>query len=84
MDFSQSEPDLFEIENTLVNENLPISFFQEIETNLCDSLLHSEDLENDQTDGPLEFIQGIVDKIKKEFEGFVEDGDKKEFRSNFK
>ena len=79
MDFSQGEPDLFKIENTLVNKNLPISLFQEIEADLCDKLLYNDSLQNDQTDGLLEFIQGIVEKIKEEFEGFVEDGDKKTF-----
>ena len=82
MEFSQSEPDLFEIEtnnNVLTAENLPIYLFQEIEADLCDKLLHSSDPENDQTDGPLEFIQTIVDKIKEESEGLVQDEDRKTF-----
>ena len=44
MEFSQSEPDLFEIEtnnNVLTAENLPIYLFQEIEADLCNKLLHS-------------------------------------------
>ena len=80
MEFSQSEPDLFEIEtnnNVLTAENLPIYLFQEIKADLCDKLLHSGDSNNDQTDGPLEFIQTIVDKIKEEFEGVVQDEDRK-------
>ena len=75
MEFSQGEPDLFEIEsnnNILKAENLPIYLFQEIEADLCDKLLHDDEPENDQTDGPLEFIEIIVNKIKKEFEGFVQ------------
>ena len=82
MEFSQSEPDLFEIEtnnNVLTAENLPIYLFQEIEADLCDKLLHSSDPENDQTDGPLEFIQTIVDKIKEESEGLVQDEDRETF-----
>ena len=82
MEFSQSEPDLFEIEtnnNVLTAENLPIYLFQEIEADLCDKLLHSSSPENDQTDGPLEFIQTIVDKVKEEFEGVVQDEDRKTF-----
>ena len=82
MEFSQSEPDLFEIEtnsNVLTAENLPIYLFQEIETDLCDKLLHSSSPENDQIDGPLEFIQTIVDKVKEEFEGLVQDEDRKTF-----
>ena len=82
MEFSKSEPDLFEIEtnnNVLTAENLPIYLFQEIEADLCDKLLHSSDPENDQTDGPLEFIQTIVDKIKEESEGLVQDEDRETF-----
>ena len=82
MEFSQSEPDLFEIEtnnNALTAENLSIYLFQEIEAELCDKLLHSGNSDNDQTDGLLEFIQTIVDKIKEEFEGVVQDEDRKTF-----
>ena len=82
MEFSQSEPDLFEIEtnnNVLTAENLPIYLFQEIEADLCDKLLHSSSPENDQTDGAIDFIQGIVDKVKEEFEGLVQDEDRKTF-----
>ena len=82
MEFSQGEPDLFEIEtnnNVLTAENLPIYLFQEIEADLCDNLLHSSSPENDQTDGAIDFIQGIVDKVKEEFEGLVQDEDRKIF-----
>ena len=82
MEFSQSEPDLFETEsnnNVLTAENLPIYLFQEIEADLCDKLLHSSSPENDQTDGAIDFIQGIVDKVKEEFEGLVQDEDRKTF-----
>ena len=41
--------------------------FPRIEADLCDKLLHSSSPKNDQTDGPLEFIQTIVDKVKEEF-----------------
>ena len=82
MEFSQGEPDLCEIEtnnNVLTAENLPIYLFQEIEADLCDKLLHSSSPENDQTDGAIDFIQGIVDKVKEEFEGLVQDEDRKTF-----
>ena len=72
----------FEIEtnnNVLTAQNLPIYLFQEIETDLCDNLLHSSSPENDQTDGAIDFIQGIVDKVKEEFEGLVQDEDRKTF-----
>ena len=61
------------------NEKLPISLFQEIEADLCDRLMHSNDSEDDQTDGPLEFIQDIVENVKSEFDSFIEKGDRKIF-----
>ena len=82
MEFSQGELDLFEIEtnkNVLAAENLPIYLFEEIEADLRDNLLHSNSPKNDQTDGAIDFIQGIVDKVKKEFEGLVQDEDRKTF-----
>ena len=82
MEFSQGELDLFEIEannNVLTAENVPIYLFQEIEADQCDNLLHSSSPKNDQTDGAIDFIQGIVDKVKEEFEGLVQDEDRKTF-----
>ena len=61
------------------NEKLPISLFQEIEADLCDRLLHSNESENDQTDGPLDFIENIVENVKSEFDSFIEREDKKIF-----
>ena len=81
-EFSQSKPDLFKIEtnnNVLAAENLPIYLFQEIEAELCDKLLHSSSPKNDQTDGTIDFIKGIVDKVKEEFEGLVQDEDRTTF-----
>ena len=82
MEFSNSKPDLFKIEtnnNVLMAENLPIYLFQEIEAELCDKLLLSSSPKNDQTDGPLEFIQTIVDKVKEEFKRVVQDEERKTF-----
>ena len=82
MEFSQGEADLFKIEsnnNILTAQNLPIYLFQEIEAGLCDKLLYGDEPENDQTDDPLEFIKTIMNKIKEEFEGFVQDEDRKTF-----
>ena len=74
---------LFEIEIYTFGENnnekLPISLFQEIEADLCDRLLHSNESENDQTDGPLDFIENIVENVKSEFDSFIEREDKKIF-----
>ena len=39
----------------------------------------SNDSEDDQTNGPLEFIQNIVETVKSEFENFVEGRDRKTF-----
>ena len=41
--------------------------------------MHGSSPEEDQTDGALEFIQNIVDNVSSEFEGFLEDGNKKNF-----
>ena len=72
--------DLFEIETIdKNNKKLPISLFQEKEADLCDRLMHSNDSEDDQTDGPLEFIQNIVENIKSKFDNFIEEGDRKTF-----
>ena len=76
---------IFEIEmeqNENKNENLPIELFQELETELLDSLLHKEnknDLSDDETDGSIDFIRQIVDNVREEFDGVVEKGDRKTF-----
>ena len=75
--------DLFELEilNNNEIEQVPISLLHEIEADLCDKLLHTDgdNLENDQTDGAIEFIQNIVENVKSEFEGLLEDENKKNF-----
>ena len=76
---------MFEIEldqNENKNEKLPTELFQELETELLDSLLHKEnnnDLSDDETDGPIDFIRQIVDNVREEFDGVVEKGDRKTF-----
>ena len=77
---TENEKDLFEIEfyDGDIKNELPISLFEEIEAELCDRLLHSSSLEeDDQTDGAIEFIKNTVDKVKEDFEGLIEDGNKK-------
>ena len=75
--------DLFELEilNNNEIEPVPISLLQEIEADLCDKLLHTDgdNHENDQTDGAIEFIQNIVENVKSEFEGLLENESKKNF-----
>ena len=79
----ENQDDLFEIETDTFNinkgEQLPISLFQETEAELCDRLMHGYESspEDHQTDGPLEFIQNIVDNVRTESEDFIEDEDKK-------
>ena len=74
---------MFEIElNENKNKKLPIELFQELETELLDSLLHKEnsnDLSDNETDGPIDFIRQIVDNVREEFDGVVEEGDRKTF-----
>ena len=76
--------DLFEVEIDKFNGNesqkLPISLFQEIEADMCDRLMHGRSSpEDDQTDGPLEFIQNIVENVRSEFDNFIEDEGRKIF-----
>ena len=82
----ENTDNLFELELDIFNNNekeqLPISLFQEIEADLCDSSMHSSSAEDDQTDRPLDFIKNIVDNIRAEFEQFVENGEKKTILEN--
>ena len=61
------------------NEKLPVALFQLIDAELRDVLLHNEGSESDdETDGPIQFIQNIVENVKRDFEGVV-DGERKTF-----
>ena len=44
---------------------------------MCDRLLHSSSPEEDETNGAIEFIKNIVDKVKEEFEGLIGDENQK-------
>ena len=71
---------LFDFEEDFkTTDELPLSILKDIEVELCDNLLHSAAESADQTDGPLEFIQNVVDNFRIEFENFIENGDKKTF-----
>ena len=68
---------LFEIEidneiNTETKEKLPIELFQELDVELLDSLLHKDhnkgEISDDETDGPIDFIRQIADRVRKEFD----------------
>ena len=58
-------------ENENNNEKLPVVLFQEIETELSELLfLQNEGSESDdETDGPIQFMKNIVEKVKKDFDG---------------
>ena len=68
-------------ENKTFNENnsekLPIEIFQEIESELRYVLDDSES--DDETDGPIQFIQNIVETVKRDFDSVLEDGERKTF-----
>ena len=71
-------------ENETFNENnnkkLPVALFQGIETELLDVLLEKDGSEShDETDGPIQFIQNIAETVKRDFDGLVEDGERKTF-----
>ena len=59
------------------NEKLPIEIFEEIESELRYVLDDSE--WDDEPDGPIQFIQNIVETVKKDFDGVLEDGERKTF-----
>ena len=67
------------IENQNNNQKLPLALFQEIEVKLREMLfLENEDGKSgDETDGPIQFIKNIVEKVKKDFDGVVVDEEKK-------
>ena len=74
---------LFDFEEEIVSfsdrNELPVSLLKDIEVELCKRLMHSAEAD-DQTDGPLDFIQNIVETVRVEFDSFIEGGDKKLFR----
>ena len=79
---------LFEIEidneiNAETKEKLPIELFQELDVELLDSLLHKDnnkgEISDDETDGPIDFIRQIADRVRKEFDEVVKKGERKTF-----
>ena len=70
-------------ENENNNEKLPVALFQEIETELSELLFLQDEgsKSDDETDGPIQFIKNIVEKVKKDFDGVVVDEEKKTFLS---
>ena len=75
-------PDLFEIDmnNNTDTEKLPIKLFQKIETELLDSLVHTEDADSDdETESPINFIKQVVESLREEFDSVVEEEEEKRF-----
>ena len=73
---------LFDFEEEILGfaekNELPVSLLKEIEVELCESLMHSAEAD-DQTDRSLNYIQNIVEHVKAEFDNFIEDREKKLF-----
>ena len=62
------------------NEKLPVALFQEIESELHYVLSQNDGSESDdETDGPIDFIRNIVETVKRDFDGVVEEGERKTF-----
>ena len=79
---TEFKKNLFEIDMSEQNNNekLPIELFQEIEVELLDTLIHNESNDSDdETDRPINFIRQIIDSVKEEFDGVVEEGERKTF-----
>ena len=69
-----------ENENEIDNEKLSIALFQLINAELHDMLLNNEGSKSDdETDGPIQFIQNIIENVKRDFEVVVENGERKTF-----
>ena len=67
-----SNLDLFEIEVENITDSkslkfYPASLFQEMEEELSQKLFNNESTE-DSTDGPLNFIEGLVNNLQEEFD----------------
>ena len=80
VDLFFEKPDNNNNNNNNNNEKLPIELFQLISIELNDALMHNYDGElDDETDGPIQFIQNIVENVKRDFDGVVESNERKTF-----
>ena len=81
-DIEIEKENLFEIDMSEQNNNekLPIEYFQEIEVELLDTLVQNDGNDSDdETDGPIDFIRQVVDSVREEFDGVIEEGERKAF-----
>ena len=81
-DIEIEKENLFEIDMSEQNNNekLPIEYFQEIEVELLDTLVENDGNDSDdETDGPIDFIRQVVDSVREEFDGVIEEGERKAF-----
>ena len=74
-----NEEDLCEFDFPKKEIKLPISLFDKIEADLYDAILRGISPKDDETDGAIDFIKNIVDNVKSEFDGVIENGDRKKF-----
>ena len=62
------------------NEKLPIELFQKIEVELLNTLVQNHgNNSDDETDGPIDFIRQVVDSVREEFDGVIEELERKTF-----
>ena len=73
-------PDENETFNENNNEKFPVALFQKIESELHYLLSQNDGSKSDdETDGPIDFIRNIVETFKRDFDGAVEEGERKTF-----
>ena len=73
-------PDENETFNENNNEKFPVALFQEIESELHYLLSQNDGSKSDdETDGPIDFIRNIVETFKRDFDGAIEEGERKTF-----
>ena len=62
------------------NEKLPIELFQKIEVELLNTLVQNHgNNSDDETDGPIDFIRQVVNSVREEFDGVIEELERKTF-----
>ena len=76
-----SQPDIFQMEIDSENSReslVPTSLFQEIEQELSQRLFNNKS-EEDFTDGPLDFIENLVNNLQTEFGKILGESDDKNY-----
>ena len=73
-----NEENLFGLEVKTENSQLPTYLFKEIESELTGVIIDENSAE-EETDGAFDVIRNIVENIRNEIDGFVENRDLKKF-----